>query len=460
MRDLFFVAFLGLFFLLAFRKPFIFALAYLYIDVIAPQRLSYFLLNSIPISAIAFALMVLGFALDPEKRDLRISWRQIAIGLLLAYCAYMTTQAVAPLSAADKWSWVSKSLIFALFLPFLLHKRLRFEVVILTYVLCASALIVTGGLKTIASGGGGYGALVLLIDENQGLYESSIISLVAIGIIPLILWLANHGTIFGTDWKVKAYAACLIFACLLIPVGTEARTGLVCIVVLGVLLLRFSKRRFLYLGIVGTLGIIAIPFLPQSFVERMETITNPKADESASTRLAVWGWTWDFVQDNPMGGGFDSYMINKISFRLENADGSGVEQGGPVVDEARAFHSSYFEMLGEHGFPGLFLWLFIFGGTVFRLELMQRRYRKNPEPGDEWIGPLALALQNFIIIYLVGSLFVGIAFQPVPFGLCALAIAFDSYVTRRRREMERQPFGARPGVTAPQQRQVAFGRPA
>ena len=210
MRDLFFVAFLGLFFLLAFRRPFIFALAYLYIDVIAPQRLSYFLLNSIPISAIAFALMVLGFLMDPEKRDIRISWRQAAIGLLLAYCAYMTTQAVEPLAAVDKWNWVSKSMIFAFFLPLLLHKKLRFEVVILTYVLCASALIVTGGIKTILSGGGGYGLLVLLIDENQGLYESSIISLVAIGIIPLILWLANHGTIFGTDWKVKLYAGALM----------------------------------------------------------------------------------------------------------------------------------------------------------------------------------------------------------------------------------------------------------
>ncbi len=440
MRDLFFVAFLGLFFLLAFRRPFIFALTYLYVDVVAPQRLSYYLLNSIPVSAIAFALMVLGFVLDPAKKDMRITWRQGAIALLFLWCAYMTTQAVAPLSAADKWSWVSRSLIFAMFLPLILHKRLRIEAVILTYVLCASALIVTGGIKTIISGGGGYGTLVLLLDVNQGLYESSIISLVAVGIIPLILWLANHGTIIAPDWRAKAYAGALIFACLLIPVGTEARTGLVCIGVLAVLMLRFSRRRFLYLGVAATLGVIAIPFLPQSFNERMSTITNPKADESASTRLAVWKWTWDYVKENPAGGGFDSYVINQISFRLDSADGSGVSQNGPVVDEARAFHSSYFEMLGEHGFLGLGLWLFIFAGSVFRLELIQRRYRKHPPPGEEWIAPLALALQNFLIVYLVGSLFVGIAFQPVPFGLCAVAIAFDSYVTRRRRESEATPM--------------------
>ena len=37
---------------------------------------------------------------------------------------------------------------------------------------------------------------------------------------------------------VKLYGAALIFACLLIPIGTEARTGLVCIGLLGLLTLR------------------------------------------------------------------------------------------------------------------------------------------------------------------------------------------------------------------------------
>ena len=48
----------------------------------------------------------------------------------------------------------------------------------------------------------------------------------------------------------------------------------------------------------------AIPFLPQSFTERMETIQNHKSDQSASTRVAVWMWTWEYAKDNPMGGGF------------------------------------------------------------------------------------------------------------------------------------------------------------
>lgn len=451
MRDLIFVAFLGTLFLLAFRRPYLFAMIYLYIDIVAPQRLSYFLLNSIPISMIAFGFAIIGAFIDDKKMDARFTARQGAMCVLFVYCAYMTyTGAVSPLAALDKWSWVSKSLIFAIFLPFVLHKKFRFEVAILTYVICASALIVTGGIKTVASGGGnGYGTLVILIDDNSGLYESSIIALVAIAIIPLILWLVKHGTVFKRDWKVKVYAGCLIFACLLIPVGTQARTGLVCIAVLAVLLLRFSKRRFVYLGVIAALGIISIPFLPASFTDRMSTITDPKADQSASTRLAVWAWTWEFVKQNPMGGGFDSFRINKISFELAESDKPGdtiLDEAGAgpvkVQDEARAFHNSYFEMLGEHGFLGLFLWLFIFVGSIFRLEIIQRRYKRRAMEGEEWVAPLANALQNFLIIFMVGANFVGIAFQPFPLGIASIAIAFDTYLTRREREQTFRPISS------------------
>jgi Family of unknown function (DUF5935) len=75
MRDLFFVGYLGLLLLLAFKRPFLFTLVYAYVDIIAPQRLSYFLLNSIPLSLILFGLAFAGFMLSDDKKDVRISPR-------------------------------------------------------------------------------------------------------------------------------------------------------------------------------------------------------------------------------------------------------------------------------------------------------------------------------------------------------------------------------------------------
>ncbi|WP_430443994.1 putative O-glycosylation ligase, exosortase A system-associated [Sphingorhabdus contaminans] len=448
MRDLIFVGYIALIMLMAFKRPFLFTLVYAYVDIVSPQRLSYFLLNSVPLSLILFALAFAGFALGDDKKDVRVSPRWFLLILLLGYCGYTTSVAAEPVAALDKWNWVWKALVFAAFLPLTLRTKLRMEATILTMVLCASALIVTGGIKT-AAGGGGYGSLVILIDDNSGLFEGSIVSCVAITIIPLILWLARHGTIFKPDWKVRAYAACLIFACLLIPVGTQARTGIVCIAVLGILLLRYVRHRMLYLGAVALVGLAAVPFLPSSFTTRADTIKNYKADESASTRLAVWAWTWEYVKEHPLGGGFDVYRQNRIRYDMEQRsnpdkpadfDAPAVRE---IVDEGRAFHSSYFEMLGEQGFPGLLMWLIIHLGGVWRMEVISRIYRKRSRPDEQWIAPLATALQNSQIIYLVGSLFVGIAFQTFFYMLIALQISFDTYLARRRKEAAWRPLTSR-----------------
>lgn len=448
MRDLIFVGYLCLILLLAFKRPFIFTLIYAYIDIVAPQRLSYFLLNSIPLSLIVFGLAVLGFLVSDDKKDVRVSPRWALMILLLGYCGYTTTIADEPIFAMEKWSWVWKALVFAAFLPLTLRTRLRIEALALTMVLCASALIVTGGIKT-AAGGGGYGVLVLLIDNNSGLYEGSIISTVSIAIIPLILWLARHGTIFKPEWRVYTYTAALILAALLIPVGTQARTGLVCIGVLAVLLLRFNRYRFAYAGAAAALTIMSIPFLPQSFVERMETIQNYEQDESASTRIAVWNWTWEYVKQNPLGGGFEAYRQNKIKYEIEVIDENGLSTGEfesgakDIEDEGRAYHSSYFEMLGEQGWAGLTIWLLIHVGGVWRMEVIRRMYKKRNREDEEWVAPLAIALQNAQIIYLIGSIFVAIAFQPFVYMMIGLQIGLDTYLARRRKEAAWKPIKQR-----------------
>lgn len=445
MRDLIFVAYVALIMLMAFKRPFLFTLVYSYVDIVSPQRLSYFMLNSVPLSLILFVLAFLGFMIADDKKDVRISPRWVLMILLLSYCGASTMVAAEPVAALEKWNWVWKALVFASFMPLTLRTKLRIEATILTMVLCASALIVTGGIKT-AAGGGGYGSLVILIDDNSGLFEGSIISCVAITIIPLILWLAKHGTVFPPDWKVRVYAAALIFACLLIPVGTQARTGMVCIAVLGILLLRYARHRMLYLGAVALIGLAAVPFLPTAFTQRADTIKNYKADESASTRIAVWAWTWEYVKDHPLGGGFDVYRQNRIRYDIDTtqkpgdvgiADMPAVKE---IVDQGRAFHSSYFEMLGEQGFPGLLMWLCIHLGGVWRMEYISRLYRRRNRPDEAWVAPLATALQNSQIIYLVGSLFVGIAFQTFFYMLIALQIGFDTYLTRRRNEAAWRPI--------------------
>ncbi|WP_260598542.1 putative O-glycosylation ligase, exosortase A system-associated [Sphingomonas endolithica] len=451
MRDLVFVAFLCVFFAFGFRRPFIFALVYVYIDIVSPQRLTYFLLNAVPISLIAVGLTVAAWALVDKKTDSRFAPRQLLILLLLLYCFVTTKSADFPIEAVAKWEWVWKALAFAAFLPLMLRTRLRIEALLLIMILAASSIIIVGGIKTVASGGGGYGQLDLMVTNNSGLYEGSTISTVAIAIIPIILWFTKYGTVFPPDWKVKGFCYCLIFACLLIPVGTSTRTGLLCIGLLAVLMLRDTQRKVLYLGILGLLGLVAVPFLPSTFTDRMSTIKTYKADESASTRLAVWKWTWEYAKDHPLGGGFEMYRQNKIRYdteTVEKVEGTTKIDRKLTVDQARAFHSAYFEMLGEQGFPGLALWLVINITGLFRMEVIRRRYRK-PEVGQEWIAPLAGALQMAHLCYLLGAAFIAIAFQPFVYMLIGAQIGLDTYLARKRQEASFRPMRkARPRALA------------
>ena len=420
-------------FLLGLRRPFIWVLAYLYIDILAPQKIGWTLTPMFPISLIAFLLAFAGWLAADPKAETKFTLRQGILCALLVYCFITLQWADFPEQAGDKWEWVWKALVFAIFLPVTLITRLRIEAAALVLVLTAGAIIISAGMKT-ALGGGGYENLYLFVNDNSNIYESSTLATVSIALIPIILWFTRHGTIFPPDRRGKTFAGLLIFACLLIPIGTEARTGLLCIGVLGVLMLRDVKNRLMYLMAAGALGVMALPFLPASYYERMATLGSVESDESASTRMQVWEWTLDYAAENPLGGGFDAYRSNKFTYQLpvtREEGGALVTEIQEVTDSGRAYHSSFFEMLGEQGWPGLFLWLGLHLLGLLQMESIRRKWRDRERSSEQWQAPLASALQFSNIIYLVGAAFQGIAYQPVFLMLIGLQIALWTYCRKR-----------------------------
>ncbi|QLC20962.1 putative O-glycosylation ligase, exosortase A system-associated [Parasphingopyxis sp. CP4] len=443
MTDLAFAGFVAALLILGLRQPFLWVLAYAYVDVVSPHELSYRLLSDIPLSMIVAPLAIGGWFVFDKNKSFQTSPSQWLIAMFGLWCGFTTLYAEFPVEAEFKWDWVWKGMLWALFVPFALRNRVRIESYILFMVLGAATIMIAGAIKTLLSGGG-YGTLNMMVDSNSGIYESSTASTIAITIIPLILWLARHGTIFPKDWRVTTFATCLIFACLLIPIGTEARTGLVCIAVLGILILRDNQRRFMFIGLAGFGAIISLPFLPQSFSDRMGTISTYQADFSAMTRIAVWRWTLEYVSENPAGGGFGIYHGNNISYetseRIESAGSTSIQRR-VVVDRGRAYHSAYFEVLAEQGWLGLGLWLTIHGLGVLRMEMLRRRYRgSRAPPGYEWVSPLATALQHAQLIYLVGALFIAIAFQSFILMLLAVQISLDLHMSRVRKQSLAKPL--------------------
>ena len=450
MLDAALFGFVALLLALGLRRPFLWVLAYVYIDIIAPQKIGWALTQLIPLSLVAFCAAFAGWALTDSKEHMRLHYRQALMAALLVICLVTLQWTAFPEAAAVKWDWVWKALVFAIFLPLTLTTRLRIEAAALVMVLAAGAIIVNAGIKT-AFGGGGYESLYLYVNDNSGIYESSTLSLLAVAIVPLVWWFTRHGTVFAPDWRVKLFATALIFACLLVPVGTEARTGLICIGVLGIMLLRDARHRVAFAGAGLALALAALPFLPDSFHERMATIVQPEEDQSASTRLAVWDWTLDYVADHPLGGGFDAYRANSFTYDLAVESGSGNTRSvefEEVTDEARAYHSAYFEVLGEQGWAGLAVWLALHLSGLWQMERVRRRWRRRAKrtnaPGDGWQAPLASALQAAQAVYLVGALFIGIAYQPFILLLIGLQIGLWNWCRRHESEADRAPAASAP----------------
>jgi O-antigen ligase len=179
----------------------------------------------------------------------------------------------------------------------------------------------------------------------------------------------------------------------------------------------------------------------------MSTIEGHKSDQSASTRVAVWLWTLDYAKDNPFGGGFDAFLGNKIKVQTQTIEGDGnniAVTTEEAFDQGRAYHSSYFEMLGEQGWPGLILWLWLQAAGLWQMERIRSRWKDRTGPGQTWQAPLANALQQAQLIYLAGSLFVGIAYQPFIFMLIGLQCGLWSYLKRIDAPQRRPVLGQAP----------------
>ena len=99
MIDLGLFVFIAALLLLGIRRPFVWVLAYIYIDVVSPLKIGWGVIQSLPVSLIAFGAAFAGWLFLDSKRGSRFGLRQALIVALLAYCGVTT------LSAAPGSTW-------------------------------------------------------------------------------------------------------------------------------------------------------------------------------------------------------------------------------------------------------------------------------------------------------------------------------------------------------------------
>jgi probable O-glycosylation ligase (exosortase A-associated) len=406
----------------AFRMPFLFALAYIWTDLFRPQGIAQAIVSGLPLSMIFGVAAIIAWFFCKEKPK-RITF---GTGMLIAWAIWMTIctyNAVLPDAAWDKWNWAFKSAVFAVLLPYYFNTREQIESALLLVLIPIAANIIPVALKTII-GGGGYGIDMAL--TGNGLTESSTLAMVSASVVPLFLWVNSYSLLVSPTWLRRVLAWFLIGFSLVASLGTFARTGLISVGLLLVIGFFRARRKFVYVLVVIFLLSSVRGFMGETWTERMGTIQTAGSDESAMGRVAAWLWTLDYVKEHPLGGGFNVYFIN--SFSLPMSDGTILEVKG------KAFHSIYFEVLGELGYPGLVMFLSMIGWSLLSLRKVSRFAKRHAELA--WLRDISTGLFCSTLVYLAGGTFVGVAFQPYFWYLFGIGISLKHYADRLQAQPE------------------------
>jgi probable O-glycosylation ligase (exosortase A-associated) len=411
----------------ALRHPWIGVLGWTWLSLMNPHRLAYGFAREVPLAAIVGGTTLLGLVLSKDRRAFPLTGET---GLLIVFMVWMCV--TLPFSfyfdaSTNMWSRVMKIDLMVLVTTAVLFSRKQIET--FTWVVVGSIAFygIKGGLFTIAKGGRHrvWGPDASFIEGNNE------IALAIIIIIPLMQFL--RGTT-ENKWIQRGLLWGMIL-CAMAALGSHSRGALLALgAMTTVLWLRSDKK--LVTGIALIVGAaIMIPFMPDEWTERMDTIKTYEKDDSAMGRINAWYMAWNLAKQNFFGGGFSIY---------ENAV---FQRYAPVPDDVHAAHSIYFQVLGEHGFVGLFLFLSLFTYTYFRAGRLRSLGARRPE--TMWVSRLGAMCQVSLAGYAVGGAFLSLSYFDLPYNIIVLVVVAHRWLKSCEWESESVPgTGAAPLAAA------------
>jgi putative inorganic carbon (HCO3(-)) transporter len=429
--------------------PFVMTLGYVWVDTFQPQAVAYYILNDAPVAMIMGVGAFGSYFLLDRRSPPPLTLQSVLQVSLAMWMTATLMWAELPDRAMVKWDWAFKAMVFAAFLPLVIRSRVQIEAFVQTYVFSLAANFVPFGLKVLVSGGG-YGHNLGLQAGNSGLAEGGFLSTACLMAVPLALFLGKHGQLIPRLPMMNlAYLGVAVLA-VCTAIGTYERSALIGLVVLGLYMFFRSRRKFLFAMLAGVAVTVIILGTANTWNARVSTIGQYSTEGSALTRIMVWKWTLSYVSTHPLGGSFDAFGINTIILPPDALNPGGAVQNG------RAWHSIYFEMLGELGWPGLTMFLLAALSSMFSLYRLSRKCRKIPDL--VWVADLSDAVQSGMAVFLTAGAFVGIAFQPPFWYFVSMGICLRAYVWHAERASNENLTGWR--YAAQQAREaLAQGRP-
>ena len=391
-----------------FKRPAFGIMMFCWISLMNPHRLCYGAAYDFPFAALICCVIFASLITNRGKRDIPMT---PAIVMLLVFCLWMN---VTTLFAQDsvrawvEWNRVMKTMFMIMLGIAVLRSASDIKLMAWVVGLSLGFWGLKGGIFTIKSGGTSH----VFGPDNSYIGDNNALALALITALPIIWYLRTQTR---SRWIMIGMSV-LAGLTLVSSAGSYSRGALLAGgVMLGFLWLK--SRTKIRTGIALALLVPLIyTLMPAEWSGRMNTIDNYQEDESALGRINAWGFAFNVAKSNVFGGGFDTFTHAMFARYAPN----------PL--DHHAAHSIYFQVLGEHGFIGLILFLLFF---FLSWRIGSRVIRKCGErPELKWARELAAMSQVSLIGYLVGGAFLTLAYYDLPYYVVSLLVVLERYVSQ------------------------------
>ena len=431
MRDITLVVFLLVAIFYSFKRPYIGLASWVWIALTAPANWAFGFSQSFRLNLTIVLITALSYLFVQKYKTWKLNGLSFWVIMLAIWTlvSTATNQTSYSYYVWEYWNQFIKVLLLYLFVTLTVYKRLHVDTLIWAIVLAISSYAAMEAVKFIISGGGHriIGKAGIIQDRND--------LAVAINMcIPFVLYLISVTENFVLKRGLKVLFVLNIIAI----VGTYSRGGFIGLVILGAVFWWSSKRKALYAIAAAIIFPLFFAFAPGEWKERQNTVSTAAAQDSSFIgRLWAWKISTLIAIDYPFtGGGFHAVKDQPLwNYYAPMTPNLGPIETPPIPPDlgAKAAHNIYMQVLGDHGFGGLFIFLMILFGTI-RTNFKNRRWAVQND--QKWLINLSSALTLSLVGYCITGGNVSLAYFDLFYTIVGLVSAISIHIAFNRTPMQ------------------------
>lgn len=390
---------------LILRKPFFGILVSVWLSLMNPHRLCWGFAIHMPFAFVTAITLILSFLISKEPKRLPPSPLTGLLAFWWFWLFLTTLTAFYPNFAWEEWDRAWRIMLLTFLTLILTNSQERIHALVWVCVVSLGIYGVKGGIFTLLGGGANHvwGPAGSFIGGNNE------VGLALVMTIPLMRYLQLQSRNPWIKWGLVGAMLLSLVSIL----GTQSRGALLGLLVMVFYLTMKSRNRAGLLLLLALALPAAFMFMPESWHSRMESIQDYDQDASAMGRINAWWTAWYVALDHPLvGGGFDTFLRPTYI------------QYAPDPRHVLDAHSIYFQVLGQHGFVGLFVFLGILFGAFATLSRVVRYAKRYPEL--DWMRDLGAMIFVSLIGYSVSGAFLGLSMFDFYYTLVAIAIGLNT----------------------------------